>query len=144
MTGQYALAEQARREVLALHEFFVAWFSGAENADFGHCEAAFAEDFQMVTPDGAVHARPAILERLRLARRSLPHGFSIAISELEPVWQQHNAILLRYVEQQYREGRITRRRSTALFIQAPTAPRGVVWRHLQETWMQVAHEQQQV
>ena len=33
-------------------------------------------------------------------------------------------------------GETTRRRSTALFLASPAAPRGVVWRHLQETWME--------
>ena len=133
------LAERARREVLALHDFFVVWFRpGATAIDFGQCEAALAPDFRMVAPDGKVNDRAAVLRRLRQARGALPADFAIVIAAIEPLWQQGDAILLGYVEEQYRSGSITRRRSTALFTAEATAPRGVVWRHLQETWMPVA------
>jgi hypothetical protein len=139
MSGQPPLAELARREILALHEFFVAWFRpGPTTLDFGSCEAAFAPDFRMISPDGMANDRAAVLQRLRQARGSQPPDFAIAISGLAPLWQQGDAILLAYVEEQYRSGSPTRRRSTALFTAEPSAPRGVVWRHLQETWMPVA------
>jgi hypothetical protein len=139
MSGQPPLAELARREVLALHEFFVAWFRpGPTTVDFGRCEAAFAPGFRIVTPDGMVDDRIAILQRLRQARCSQPPDFAIVISGIEPLWQQGDAILLAYVEEQYRSGSTTRRRSAALFTAEPSAPHGVVWRHLQETWMPVA------
>ena len=139
MTEQPPLAERARREVLALHEFFVNWFGPGEAAiDFSHCEAALAPDFRMVTPDGTVNDRAAVLQRLRRARHSQPVDFAIIVSGIAPLWQQGDAILLGYVEEQYRSGSITQRRSTALFTADSAAPRGVVWRHLQETWMPVA------
>ena len=139
MTDARPLAELARDEVLALHELFVAWFrQGSDAGDLGSWEAALASDFRMVTPDGVVIVRAALLERLLQARNSQPADFSIVISAIEPLWQERDAVLLGYVEQQYRSGSITRRRSTALFTAAPSAPRGVVWRHLQETWMPVA------
>ena len=134
-----ALAERARCEVLALHEFFVNWFRPGRTAvDFGQCEAALAPDFRMVAPDAMINDRTAVLRRLRQARGTQPPDFAIVISGIEPLWQQGDAILLAYVEEQYRSGSITRRRSTALFTAEPSAPRGVVWRHLQETWMPVA------
>ena len=140
MSEAATLPELARREVVAMHAFFAAWYTGADTpaADFAACEAAFAPDFRMVTPDGIVHERLAVLKGLRRSRRSQPASFAIAVSGIEPLWQQGDAILLGYVEQQYRDGRTTRRRSTALLTRETAAPRGVVWRHLQETWMQVA------
>ena len=139
MTDWSPLAELARREVLALHEFFGSWFrAGTAAVDFSLCEAALASDFRMVAPDGTVNDRAAVLQRLRQARNSQPAGFAIAISAVEPLWQQGDAVLLGYVEEQYRSGSTTRRRSTALFTADAAAPRGVVWRHLQETWMPVA------
>lgn len=135
MTG-LSLEELARTEVLALHEFFVAWFRrGGPDIDFRLCEAAFAPDFRMVTPDGFVRDRPAIVEMVRRARGTLPEDFAIVISEIGPLWQRGDAILLGYVEQQYRNPSTTRRRSTALFTGEPAAPRGVVWQYLQETWL---------
>jgi hypothetical protein len=136
MTASDLLAELARKEVLALHEFFVTWFRrDGPDIDFRLCEAAFADDFRMVTPDGLIHGRAAIVEMVRRARGALPDDFAIVISEIEPLWQQQDAILLGYIEQQYRNPSVTRRRSTALFTAEPSAPRGVVWRHLQETWL---------
>jgi hypothetical protein len=131
-----SLQELAKREVVALHEFFVGWFRGelAESA-FASCEDAFAADFRMVTPEGAVHEREAIVARLRAARGRLPPDFSVDVIDPNPFWSAGDAVLLEYVERQYRDGRTTRRRSTALFTSEPSAPRGVYWRHLQETWI---------
>jgi len=128
------LAGKANREVEALHQFFVAWFLG-EPADFTACEAAFAPDFRMVTPDGAVHERAAVVARLRAARASAPADFTIAIVEPRVAWQTADAVLLEYVERQYRDGRTSMRRASGLFTGETAAPRGVVWRHLQETWI---------
>jgi len=128
------LAGKASREVEALHEFFVAWFRG-EPANFALCEAVFAPDFRMVAPDGAVHERAAVMVRLRAARASAPADFAIEIVQPRVAWQTTDAVLLEYVERQYREGRTSLRRSSGLFTGETAAPRGVVWRHLQETWM---------
>src|SRR5262249_983969 len=101
------LVALARREVLTLHEFFVAWFRpDSAVADFNSCEAALAPDFRMVTPDGMVNDRASVVERLRRARRSQSADFSIVISCIEPAWQRGNAILLGYVEEQYRSGSV--------------------------------------
>ena len=132
------LAARAEDEVRALHAFFVAWFrdGSAGTADFVSCERAFAPDFRMVTPDGGSHDRAAVIGRLRAARGTVSGDFVITIHEPHPVWQAENAVLLEFVERQYRDGRTTSRRSVALFTHEAVAPRGVVWRHLQETWIQ--------
>ncbi len=137
MTSATPLEELARQEVIALHEFFVAWFrdEGGGAPDFQLCEGAFAPDFRMISPDGEAHGRDDVLSRLRKARGAMQPDFSIVILEPRPVWMAENAVLLEYIEQQYRDGRMTRRRSTGLFGRNPSAPRGVEWRHLQETWM---------
>jgi hypothetical protein len=128
------LAGKASREVRALHEFFVGWFRG-DLTDFAPCAAAFAADFRMITPDGAAHDRAAVMQRLIGARASAPADFAIDILQPHVAWQSADAVLLEYVERQYRDGRIGERKSTGLFTDEIAAPRGVVWRHLQETWM---------
>lgn len=139
MSGGTEIAELARNEVVALHAFFVAWFLGQDDApDFATCEHAFAPDFRMVTPDGTVHDLVETLARIRGAHGTAKPGFRIDILDPRPVWAGDGAVLLEYVEQQYRDGRSTRRRSTGLFIIDPSAPRGVKWRHLQETWIEAA------
>jgi hypothetical protein len=129
------LAEAARREILELHAVFVELFTG-RSRNLARCAAAFAKDFEMVTPSGARIDRRAILAGIEAAR--VGPGFRIEILEIRAVWERNDSVLLQYVEQQYRDGKITRRRSTALFEAFAEAPCGVVWRYLHETWMQNA------
>jgi hypothetical protein len=129
-----SLADKAEAEVHRLHAFFVAWFRG-EAADFSDCEGAFAGDFRMVTPDGAVHARAAVVDRLRAARATTGGDFAIEITELRLAWRNDDVVLLEYVERQRRDGQATARRATGLFTEAESAPGGVLWRHVQETWI---------
>ena len=133
----HGLAERAVREVEELHAFFVAWFRRATGAatDFARCEAALAPDFRMIVPEGSVHEREAIMERLRESRGRDGSDFAISILQPSVVWQDRDAVLLEYIEQQYRDGEETRRRSTVLFTGDAAAPCGVVWRHLHESWV---------
>jgi hypothetical protein len=129
------LAELARSEIVALHDFFVGWFRGELPASaFASCEASFDPAFSMVHPDGVRHRLADVLPRLRAAHGAFPQSFTIAIHDVTPLWSAGDAILVEYIEAQHRDGRDTRRRSTALFLPTPSAPRGVHWRHLQETW----------
>ena len=127
----------ARREIEELHKFFVDWFTGksVQHMEFATCERAFAPDFAMITPSGDRHDRKTIVDRLRQARGSARGAFAIAIREPRTVWLRDDAILVEYIEQQSRDGRTTRRRSTALLTPDQTAPRQMLWRFLQETWM---------
>ncbi len=129
------LTDAAAKEVVALHAEFVELFTG-RSSDFSRCEAALAPDFRMVTPQGTCLEREAVLAGLRSAHAR--PDFRIEILDIRPVWEQGEWVLLQYIEQQYRDGRTTRRRSTALFEAFAEAPCGVVWRYLHETWMQDA------
>lgn len=129
------LADMAWREVVALHAFFEGWFrSDHEPPDFSECERALGPGFSMIGPDGVTHHRDAVIERLRQARGVYPAEFRIQVIDPRSVWAREDAVLLEYTEQQYRAGGSDARRSTALFIASAGATRGVVWRHLQETW----------
>lgn len=127
----------ARAEVEGLHEFFVQWFTArdGQTIDFAACERAFAADFVLVNPDGSRHDRKAVIERLAHARGRVPVPFEIKILDPRTAWLCDGAILVEYVEQQLREGQMTRRRSAALLTLDNAAPRGMLWRFLQETWM---------
>ena len=132
------LAERAIADVRALHEFFVAWFRGDGSMDFSTCERTLGPDFRLINPDGSTDDRRSIIERLKAARGSVPSGFTIEVRQPRAVWQSADAVLLEYVEHQYRNGKTTDRLSTALFTPEAAAPNGVVWRHLQETWIESA------
>jgi len=128
------LADLAAREIVALHEFFVAWFRPGPAPDFRACEGAFHPDFQMVTPDGRLLSRSEIIQGIQAARGALAPSLTIDVLDIHLLWREGDTALLTYIEQQYREGRTTRRRSSALLLRAASAPRGILWRHLQETW----------
>jgi hypothetical protein len=127
------LAEAASKEVVELHKLLVELFTGRLR-DFRRFEKVFAADFEMVTPEGKRLIRPQILAGLKKGQAD-DGFFSIAIHDVRAIWQDATSVLLQYVEQQYREGKTTRRLSTALFEAASEAPCGVKWRYLQETWM---------
>lgn len=127
------LAEAAEAEIKRLHAYLVPLFTGRQH-DVGPCADAFADRLSMITPDGAVFDRPGILANL--ANATAAEGFSIAIRDVQLIWESDKAVLLRYVEEQYRDGETTRRLSSALFIVDEKAPLGVAWRHLHETWQE--------
>jgi hypothetical protein len=129
------LGAAAAREIKELHAVFVELFCG-RSRDFSRCVAAFSPHFEMVTPDGKNHDHTGVL--LALERAKAPADFSIEISKIRSLWEDQKSVLIQYVEQQYRDGNTSRRRSTALFEAEAKAPCGVVWRHLHETWMQDA------
>jgi len=136
------LAELAIRETVELHDFFGRWLRPDPDAprDIARLAQALAPEFRLIGPDGRIRDRGAVVGWIAGARGSRGPGFRIDVLNCCPVWQSAEAILLEYVETQYGEeqGRplTTRRLSTALFGRAPSAPCGVVWRHLQETWLQ--------
>jgi hypothetical protein len=131
------LAVRAIEEAHELHAFFAAWFRAGHGPvpDFERLEAALADDFRMVTPDGRLQDRATVIERVRAGRAGAPGDFRIAVREAHAVWRAPGAVLLEFVEQQYRGEKSTSRRSTALFTDQPGAPNHVIWRHLQETWI---------
>ena len=135
-----SLFERASDEIVSLHRFFVDWFDAAtaDGADFGRFERAMGAGMQMIPPGGDLLGRDAILAHVRSCRATFRGDFAIEIAEIAGVWETDAAILVTYVERQTRQGVRTARRATALFTASSSAPSGVEWRHLHETWMQPA------
>ena len=139
MSTSPSLADKAWQEVVQLHDFFFSWLRGeAPAGDFSRAEAAIGSDFRMISPDGTIEDGAAVIAWIRGAHGSRPAPFTMAVMDPRTIWASESAVLLEYTEQQYRDGKTTRRRSTALFLANSAAPCGVKWRHLQETWMDVA------
>ena len=133
-----ALFGRARAEIIAFHEFFVGWYDAAtaDATDFGRCEKVFGEGFQMIPPTGRVFDRAATIDLIRANRASFDGDFSIAIEDIRPGFETDETIVVTYVEVQCRRGIWSRRQASALFTTSSSAPSGVQWRHLQETWLQ--------
>ena len=133
----HPLVQAAFHEIEASHDFFVRWFLGtADDEEFALWQRTTAPEFRLTTPDGSMLGMAAITTWIGAAKGSQSGRFEIGIEDVEAIHASADAVLLIYVERQYREGRTTRRQSMALFLRDDGAPRGVVWRHLQETWLQ--------
>lgn len=139
MSTAPSLFAAASAEIVELHDFFVAWFLGDAVAapDFGRFDAVMHGNFTMMPPDGAPVSLVDVAARVRAARGAASPGYQIVIEDIRPVWESGDDIIVSYVEAQQRDGRWNRRRSSVLFSRLSTAPHGVEWRYLQETWMQL-------
>jgi hypothetical protein len=140
MRRDASLFSCAKAEIIERHAFFVRWFTEAslKPSEFERCEAAFDAHFRMITPDGMLHGRAEVLRRLRKAKASMELKFEIAVEGVKELWLGEEAGIVGYVEAQLIDGRRTRRRSSALFERCATAPNGVAWRHLHETWVEAS------
>lgn len=133
------LAAQAVREVVERHDFFVAWFTGrADEAEMEQSARAFAQDFRRIGPEGRVQDARAVIAMLRGAQRSRAPGFAIRVEVVEARLLGAGLALVLYDEHQAMDGARTARRASAVLSPDASAPLGVSWRHLQETWIDPA------
>lgn len=131
-----SLADLAEKEVRLRHDFFVAWFTGrSDAAAMQASKAAFAPDMLRIGPDGALQDRDAVIAMIQGAEGAFAKDFAITIPVLECRMLARELVLVHYEEHQRIDGEATARRATALFSPGPDAPNGVVWQHLQETWI---------
>jgi len=129
------LLAAARAEVISRHAFFVGWFTGKLPDSAMEASArAFAPDMLMVVPDGQMITAEKVVAMLQGARAKREPDFAIRVDVLE-ARLLGDAALIVYDEHQVAGGIKTARRASALFTADPGAPEGVVWRHLQETWI---------
>ena len=138
--SQSPLFNRARDEVVSLHEFFVAWYdkNTAAATDFDRFDKVMGRGMKMIPPSGDMLDRDAVVSYVRDNRATFDGDYAIEIADVELAWEAGNAIVVTYVEKQERRGVKTARRASALFVESSSAPNGVEWRHLHETWMQAA------
>ena len=126
-----------RREIGELHAFFEQWLAGKlpETADaFARVEAVLAPDFTLVAPSGQETDRATIAVRLRGLWNTRPR-VRIWIEQFRLLLDAPPLLVARYEEWQEGSAGNTRRISTAVFRAAPTAPNGVQWVRVHETWI---------
>ena len=138
--SQSLLFARARDEVVSLHEFFVAWYDKATAAatDFDRFDKVMGPGMKMIPPSGDILERDAVVSYVRSNRATFDGDYAIEIADVQPAWEAGNTIVVTYIEKQERRGVKTARRASALFVESSSAPNGVEWRHLHETWMQTA------
>ena len=94
-----------------------------------------ADGFAIISPSGTVTERPVLLTGLRAAHQRQP-GIRIWTQNHQLRHHAGDLALLTYEEWQECASGTTARLSTVLFQAQAGTPNGVVWLHVQETWLQ--------
>ena len=130
------LHEQVRREIEALHEFFVGWFTGRLPIDALETEflCRFDEDFILIPPAGETLTRVDLAGAFRQAHASNP-DFRITIKNVQIRHTFGEHVLATYEEWQRNalasEPPDNARVATVLFkLGEPMR-----WLHVHETWL---------
>ncbi len=130
------LITRAQAEVVNRHRFFVEWFTGrAGEAELEASLRAFAPDMVMIEPDANTIGRDDVVVMISNARGKRPADFEIRVDLISARLIDSDTVAVVYDEHQVIAGEKSARRSSAVFSADPEAPEGVVWRHLQETWI---------
>jgi hypothetical protein len=130
------LTAAAWAEVENRHRFFVEWFTGrAEAAEMETSARAFAPDMAMIGPSGGLAGADQVVEMLRGAQGRRGPDFAIRVELVAARLLAPDLVQIIYDEHQAHAGDTSARRSTALFSPETSAPEGVVWRSLHETWI---------
>ena len=130
------LIKRAQAEVVNRHHFFVEWFTGrASESELETSLRAFAPDMVMIEPDANTIGRDEVAAMVTGARGKRPADFEIRVELISARLIGSGIVAVVYDEHQVIDGEKSARRSSAVFSADPDAPEGVVWRHLQETWI---------
>jgi len=121
------------KEIEELHTFFEAWFLGAETS-LHRAEVAFAPGFTFAGPDGTEHDRGGVIEMLREGRAHT-NDLRIITSDHHLVVETDGVLVCTYVEHHHLGTRQTHRLTTAVFVPEQSAPNGLQWLRVQETWL---------
>ena len=135
-----SLFDRVSTEIVELHVFFVDWYdkSTCGSTDFSRFDRVMGPGMRMIPPSGDMLDRDAVVGYVRDNRGTFDGDYAIEIADIRPAWEANGAIAVTYIEKQQRRGISTARRASALFTESSSAPNGVEWRHLHETWMQTA------
>ena len=128
-------ADACIREIVDLHAFFEAWIRGTED-DFSRFERAVQPEITLVSPGGSVLPLESLAREILAMHATVP-DFRLWVSDVKVVHDGGDAWVLTYRE--WQEGRDTARTgrfATAVLRAATTAPLGVAWRLVQETWLE--------
>ncbi len=123
------------KEVTELHDFFEGYFLGTLPADdLVRLEAALADDFTILSPDGSVSTRDATIHAIRQGH---DHTKSLKITITEPslLIASDEVVVARYVENHELTNGSNHRWSIVAFRKDPDGPNGLRWVTVHETWV---------
>lgn len=122
-----------QQEIAELHALFEGYFLGTLDS-LARVEAALADDFTIVGPDGSVSDRSATLDALR-AGHAHTESLKIVISGEKLLAETADLLVASYVESHELALRSNHRLTTVVFRRVATAPCGVQWVRAHETWI---------
>lgn len=128
--------DRYEREIVELHQFFVDWFKG----DIPNDDATFARfahntlpEFVIVTPDGHRLTYNQIESGIYQAYGKRP-TINITIKAVQHLHTYGDISIVAYEEWQVTAGQESARLSTVVFKDDDSAPNGLQWVYVQETW----------
>jgi len=133
--------QHCRREVIGLHQFFQHWFNGEiENSEdvLERIRGALAVEFRIISPDGRQTDRAHLIEAVtgsHGASRRRGQPIRIWIEGYEGRAVSDDTLVATYQEWQTATGGKRGKLATAVFRKRASAPNGVEWVHVHETWL---------
>lgn len=134
-------ANRCGKEIVELHQFFEEWFNGRIGQDehsFARFASVLAPSFCMVTPGGVMIAQAEILRRVYAgwaSSRGDESPMRIWIENARVIEDSAPIAVMSYEEWQQSKGETRGRLSTAVFRALDSAPNGVIWVCVHETWL---------
>mmetsp|Transcript_1270 Transcript_1270/g.2281 ORF Transcript_1270/g.2281 Transcript_1270/m.2281 type:complete len:147 (-) Transcript_1270:312-752(-) len=126
-------------EVIRIHAFFVDWLTGrypnSSEIFWKGCGKAFSKDLVLINPSGEVSRNGDLRYELQKAYGNLEgSNFNMKIRNFQVLQSHPDWCLTMYEKWHYHGSITTARQCTALFRPNPSAPNGVEWVHIHETW----------
>lgn len=123
----------ATSEVERLHQDLEAWIGRGEASAWPRFEAALADDFVQIGPDGIRRNRDKVVGFVANLQGIADDGFTIRIEDAEAHPLGDRFALVRYREVQAGGRNDTNRWASAVLSRAPNG--GWRWHHLHECWV---------
>ena len=128
-----AVREIVVREIVELHDFFDGVFNGTRS-DLERLSGVLAEGFSLVGPSGAVMDRAGTIAAIEAAQGARL-GLRVSTEDHALLVEQGGVIVASYVEVHTTDDEQTRRLTTVVFTTDRSAPNGLRWERVHETWL---------
>ena len=131
--------DEVAAEISRLHQFFIDWFNGVvpkTAEEFEQFSSATADDFVIIPPSGQMIGIKQLAQGLFDAHNQRP-GLDIEVKKMKIQHQMGSFYLATYEEWQLEKGETEwkGRVSSALLREDESAPAGLRWHHVHETWL---------
>lgn len=116
---------RVEQEVVALHAFFQAWYSGAETS-LARVSKVLSSEFELLSPEGDLLTKDVLLTELLADRGAFPN-LKISVERLTAQVSDHEDIRAFYTEVHEEGGSLERRACCALLRLSGHPPRRLQW-----------------